>query len=151
MRRLLLIVAGCAACSGEGASDGPGVADGGRDAGIDPVTVTIRQVQDPVAPGWVAAGTWVRIEDVVVTARGNATDDFTVQDDRADEPGWSGIFVAVEDPDGALPVPIQGDRVTLVARAEEVVAEGLPGSETRLVSVASIEVLASGAAVPEPV
>src|SRR5688572_22636502 len=109
MRGLIAILtAGCAACSGEGGSPG-GPGGGGPDGGSDPVTVTIRQVQDPTADGWVAAGTWVRIEDVVVTARGNATDDFTAQDDRAAEPGWSGVFVAVDDPDGALPVPIQGD------------------------------------------
>jgi hypothetical protein len=143
----VLAASACDFSSGGGSR----TADAGADAAIDPVTVTVRQVQDPTEESWVAAGTWVRIEDVVVTARGNATDDFTVQDDRAGEAGWSGLYVAVDDPDGALAVPIQGDRVTLVGRVDELEEVGLPGSETRLAAVATIEVRSSGAPVPEPV
>jgi hypothetical protein len=141
MRVLLALSFALAACS---ADEQPPPA-GGPDAGVDPILVTIRQVQDADAAGHVAAGTLVRIDDVVVTARGNLTDDFTVQDDRAGEAAWSGLYIEVEAA-GELVAPVQGDRVSVTG----VVAE-LSGEVTALTDMRAIDALATGAALPEPV
>jgi hypothetical protein len=141
MRALLAASLLLAACSSD--EEAPPV--GGPDASIDPVTVTIRQVQDPDADGHVPPGTLVRIEDAVVTARGNLTDDFTVQDDRAAEAPFSGLYIEVAS-GGELVAPVQGDRVSVTG----VVAE-LAGEVTALTEVTAIDVGASGAELPEPV
>lgn len=143
MRAAVFIAAALAvpACSGE--ADRPPA--GGPDAAVDPVLVTIRQVQDAEADGWVAPGTLVRIEDVVVTARGNLTDDFTVQDDRPGEAPFSGLYIEVAEAGGELVAPIQGDRVSLVGVVSE-----REGDMTALADLRAIEALAAGAPLPEP-
>jgi hypothetical protein len=150
LRKLALLVP-LAGCDGGEPNDGPN----GSNAPIFPVEATIQQVQDPDAQGWVRPGTWVLIEDVVVTARGNLSDDFVVQDDRALAPDWSGLYISMEgagsEGDEDLVTPIRGDRVTLVGQVNELERLGSTGSLTQLTGVRRIDILASEAPLPGPV
>lgn len=93
---------------------------GAEDAGVAPVAVTIRELQDPVASRHPALETVVRLSNVVVTAvysSGQNLGSFWVQEPAGGP--YSGIFVYVETPLVGLWPVAPGDRLTLVGRYTE--------------------------------
>jgi len=117
-----------------------------------PVTVDVRDCQDPSRPTAVPTNTIVRLTNVIVTARRDSTGSTRLfVQERTGSPEWSGIMVFVDtNPAPAFTLPAVGDVVTIDGRITEFTRNGFPGSRTNIDPVANIQILQTGQTLPAP-